>query len=137
MAHYETIFNDSLGRILDRNGGDAFFKGFYECFISSSTEVKQKFANTDMDNQRRMLKSSFYHMLTFFVTKETEKNIVEIARKHNMHHRDIHPELYDLWLECLIRTVKRHDSKFSDEVELAWRLVMANGITYMKFKYNH
>lgn len=50
---------------------------------------------------------------------------------------DIHPELYDLWLECLIETVAEFDDGFRDEVELAWRLVLSPGIVYMKFKYTH
>ncbi len=138
MVNYETIFNDSFRRIQDNpQGGDHFFKVFYDRFISSSPEVAEKFEHTDMAAQRRVLKGSFYHVLNFFVTKEASDYLADIALTHDRHHRDIRPDLYDLWLECLIHTVEEHDDKFSDEVELAWRLVMVNGITYMKFKYDH
>ena len=29
------------------------------------------------------------------------------------------------------------DPKFNEEIELAWRVVLAPGIEYMKYKYDH
>ncbi|HSP56757.1 MAG TPA: hypothetical protein VLO12_00455, partial [Halomonas sp.] len=55
---------------------------------------------------------------------------------HGREHLDIPPHLYDLWLEALIETVRRFDDQYTDEAELAWRLVMAPGIVYMKFHYD-
>ena len=40
------------------------------------------------------------------------------------------------WLESLIETVQLFDSRFTEEIELAWRVVLAPGIAYMKFKYD-
>ena len=48
----------------------------------------------------------------------------------------IPPDLYDVWLECLMQTLKEFDPEYSSEVELSWRVVLAPGITYMKFKYD-
>lgn len=50
---------------------------------------------------------------------------------------NIKPYLYHLWFECLIDTVREFDPLFSDDVELAWRLTLSSGITYMKFGYDH
>ena len=47
----------------------------------------------------------------------------------------IRPELYDLWLDCLIRAVREHDRSFSSETERAWRNVMERGIEFMKSRY--
>jgi hemoglobin-like flavoprotein len=136
MTNYESVFNESFGRILRmQEAGDAFFTDFYETFTASSPEVAEKFKNTDMEKQRRMLKASFYHMVSLSATKEVPDDLARIAETHNRDHYDIRPELYDLWMECLIRAVGRHDSRFTDDVELAWRLVMAKGIAYMKFRY--
>ena len=90
-----------------------------------------------MDKQHKMLKESFYNLMSFSVFKEVPESLARVAATHNQANYDIRPALYDLWLECLISAVKGHDVQFSDEVELAWRLVMAKGIAYMKFKYSH
>jgi hemoglobin-like flavoprotein len=134
--NYETVFNDSFGRILSEEGtGEAFFGDFYREFLASSPEVAEKFRNTDMKQQEKMLKGSFYNLLSFSTTNEVTDYLASVAEKHDRNHRDIKPKLYDLWLECLISAVERHDAEFSDDVELAWRLVMAKGIVYMKFRY--
>lgn len=132
----ETVFNDSFGRILQEAGtGEAFFRDFYDEFLSSSPEVASKFSHTDMDRQQKMLKGSFYQLLSFSTTNEVSDYLAGIAETHNHSHNDIRPELYDLWLDCLISAVAKHDAQFSADVELAWRLVMAKGIAYMKFMY--
>ena len=51
------IFNDSLARCLSN---DRFFRRFYELFLASSQEVRDKFRNTDFAKQNRMLRASFY-----------------------------------------------------------------------------
>ena len=133
---YDSVFNSSFSRILHEQGaGEAFFRDFYRRFVPSSSEVVEKFKNADMNKPQKMLKESFYHMLSFSLTKEVPDYLSQIAETHNRDHHDIRPELYDQWLECLIRTVKEHDAQFGDDVELAWRLVMAKGIAYMKFKF--
>ena len=138
MANYESVFSDSFGRILHTEGvGEAFFTDFYEDFVSSSPDAAEKFKDTNMKKQRKMLKESFYHMLSFSVTKVVPDSLVQIAETHNRDHYDIRPALYDLWLECLISAAEKHDSQFNDNVELAWRLTMAKGIAYMKFKHAH
>ena len=47
------------------------------------------------------------------------------------------PELYEAWLDSLIATARESDPDFDDELELAWRVVLAPGIAYMKFRYDH
>jgi hemoglobin-like flavoprotein len=136
MADFEAAFNASFGRILHTETvGEPFFTDFYERFTSSSREVAEKFKNTNMEKQRTMLKASFYHMLSFSTAKEPPDYLDHIAETHSRDHYDIRPELYDLWLECLISAAMKHDPEFTDDIELAWRLVMAKGIVYMKFRY--
>ena len=48
------LFNDSLDRCLRRGG---FFERFYELFLASSAEVRDKFLGTDFRRQRRMLQT--------------------------------------------------------------------------------
>ena len=67
--------------------------------------------------------------------KKIPDHLVSIAQKHDRDHIDVPPELYGLWLECLVETVKEFDPHFNDDVELAWRLVCSQGIAFMTFVY--
>ena len=128
------IFHDSFSRC---NHQDGFFKRFYEIFVNSSDEVKEKFKNSDMEKQVKMLSNSFY--TTKLANSESAiilENLKNLAASHGHKDRDIRPELYDLWLDCLIQTVKEHDELFSSDIETVWREKMQVGITYMKSHYD-
>lgn len=135
--NYEEVFNDSYERALQlKIEGKTFFDIFYSKFISSSPVVKEKFKNTDINWQKQKVQKAFYHLLQFFVTKNTTIYMDKIARKHSKAERNIEPYLYDIFTECLISAVKEFDNKFDDDVELAWRMVLSSGVTFMKFKYD-
>ncbi len=135
---YERIFDKSFDRVSAQTcGGREFFQAFYERFLDASPEVRAKFRDTDMAHQRRMLKKSFFSLVAFYASGSVDNILERIALNHGVHGLDIPPRLYDLWLECLVETVREFDPGFEDDVELAWRLVLSTGITYMKFKYDH
>jgi hemoglobin-like flavoprotein len=128
------IFNDSLARCLR---GEQFFQRFYELFLASSPEVRDRFRNTDFAKQRRMLQTSFYVLVEYIALgwPECQAYLERIAAAHSKQGRDIRPELYDLWLDCLLRTVKERDEQYSTEVEAAWRYMMGAGIAFLKSRY--
>jgi hemoglobin-like flavoprotein len=133
----EQLFDHSLERVLARQRDDkTFFEAFYDAFVAASPEVAQKFQHTDMERQRSMLQKSFYHLLSFYASSNADYYLDRVAISHNRSHYDIQPQLYDLWLETLIATLWRFDSHCDAATELAWRLVMAPGIVYMKFHYD-
>ncbi len=133
----EQLFDASYDRILSREvGGQGFFSAFYDRFLAASPEVAEKFRHTDMTRQQAMLKKAFYHLLAFYASSHADYYLHQVAVSHSRVHFDIPPRLYDLWLESLIETVRHFDDRFTDEAELAWRLVMAPGIVYMKFHYD-
>ena len=136
--HFEEIYDKSYQRVVNRTIDNVeFFEAFYQNFLNSSERVRNFFVDTDMDVQRRMLKKSFYHLLVFYGSNQADAYINKIAVSHNRHHLNVPPDFYDLWIDQLVVTVKSFDPEFSHNVELAWRLVLAPGITYMKFKYDH
>jgi hemoglobin-like flavoprotein len=128
------VFNDSLARCLR---GEQFFQRFYELFLASSPEVRDKFHATDFRKQRRMLQTSFYMLIEYMVLgwPECRAYLERIAVAHGRQGRDIAPHLYDLWLECLLRAVKECDDRWSPEVEAAWRYMMNAGIAFLKSRY--
>jgi hemoglobin-like flavoprotein len=129
------IFNDSLARCLR---GDQFFQRFYELFLASSPEVREKFQATDFRKQRRMLQSSFYMLVEYIALgwPECQAYLERIAYAHGKHGRGIQPHLYDLWLDCLLSAVRECDELYSAEVEGAWRFMMGAGITFLKSRYD-
>jgi hemoglobin-like flavoprotein len=129
------LFNDSLTRCLR---GGQFFQRFYELFLASSPEVRDKFRTTDIRAHRRMLQTSFYTLMEYmaFGGPESRAGLERIAVGHGKQGRDIPPHLYDLWLECLLRAVKERDDRYSAEVEEAWRHLMTAGITFFKSYYD-
>jgi hemoglobin-like flavoprotein len=126
------LFNDSL----ERTSGTPFLERFYDLFVSASPEVAAKFAHTDFGQQRRALKVSLYMMMSAALGHpEGNLHLKRIARRHSQAELAIRPELYDLWLDCLVQAVGEHDRAFSGETERAWRSVLAPGIEFMKSRY--
>ena len=126
------LFRHSLHRCL---GDPAFLQSFYEAFVGSSDEVREKFKNTDMERQVRMLESSLYVLAVAVqggANSPARGDLPRIAERHSRKDLDIGPELYDLWLSALLETAKRYDPEFTPEIEDAWRNTLAAGIDYMR-----
>lgn len=135
---FDDMFDASYKRVLQaRPEGSEFFEAFYRRFLDSSALIREQFRDTDMERQRKMLKKSFYSLVSFYASSAADDVLRNIAHAHSARELDIKPPLYDLWLDSLIDTVRVCDPDFNDDVELAWRLVMSPGITYMKFKHSH
>jgi len=129
------LFNDSLTRCLR---GERLFQRFYDLFLASSPEVREKFRATDFRRQRRMLQTSFYMLVEYIALgwPECQAYLERIAAAHGKQGRDIPPHLYDLWLDCLLRAVKECDEFFSPDIEAAWRYMMGAGILFLKSRYD-
>ncbi|MGB6001437.1 MAG: globin [Thermoanaerobaculia bacterium] len=129
-------FDQSLHRC-DNN--PEFLDLFYERFLASSPKVKQKFENTDFAKQKRLLRASFYLILLASEDPENgpERYLGYLAARHSTSDLDIGSELYDLWLDSLLATVKECDPEYSPEVEEVWERMMEIGIDYMLRRYHH
>ncbi len=137
MKDYLTFFRESCHRIMEsETQRDEFLEAFYEAFMSKSDEIAAKFAHTDMQRQKEMLYQSLHHMLDFSVQRKASEELRRIAERHSVSQINVEPRLYDIWLDSLIDTAQLFDSLFTEEVELAWRVILAPGIAYMKFKYD-
>ncbi|MCK2185151.1 globin [Halomonas getboli] len=131
------VFDASYARVMAHEvEGRGFFEAFYRRFQEGSTEVAGKFRGIDMDRQQAMLKKSFYHLLSLYAASHDGDYLARVAIRHGRGHLDIRPALYDRWLETMMVTLREYDPECGDEQELAWRLVMAPGIAYMKFHYD-
>ncbi len=135
---FERIFDESYERVLKIHHNDqSFFETFYKAFVAADERVAAHFTHTDMEKQQRMLEKSFYRLVVFYATNYADDYLEQVAMRHSKVALNVIPELYDIWLDVLIETVAEYDPHYNDNVELAWRLVLSTGITYMKFKYDH
>jgi len=115
------------GKLLDR---------FYELFIGSSSEVAEKFRETDFAKQKLALSSSLYMMVMAAQGGDAALAYLDkIARKHARDALDIRPELYDVWLDCLLQAASENDPDYCDLTEASWRETMGFGIQVMRERY--
>jgi hypothetical protein len=136
MKNYLEIFADSYQRVIAREiDGKNFFAAFYDAFTDSSAEAVEKFRNVDMKKQQDHLRRSLDHMVYFSIDREASDELLRIARIHSKDVNDIHPALYEVWLDSLLQTVRRYDPQFDDEIEVAWNVVLAPGVRYMQLQY--
>lgn len=132
MGYYD-IVQESYVRCRD---SAHFFEDFYNDFTSSSEEIRQKFSKTNFQHQHKLLRESIAYMILFAEGGEFSQRIIDqLGEKHNRKHNDIKPALYDLWLESLIRTLRKHDPQMTPELEQRWRESMAVGIEALKARY--
>ena len=123
-------FRASLKRCLE---APSFLKDFYDRFVASSEEIREKFRNTDFERQNRILADSLYVMAVAaeggpdnFAWRE----ITQIAKRHN--ELGVGGTMYDVWLDCLLRAAAAHDPQFSPLLESAWRKTLVPGIEHMR-----
>jgi len=135
-SEHVDVFRASLKRCL---ATPHFLGKFYEAFVASSEEVREKFRNTDLDHQAKMLADSLY---TLAVAAQAQPGanpawaeMPRLAARHSRADLDISPALYDHWLDCLLDTVRDHDPEFSPAIESAWRQTLMVGVEYMRSRY--
>lgn len=136
MINYLKIFLDSLYRVaVEPDVQRDLIVRFYEIFLATSPEIGNRFRHTDMARQREMLAQSLHEMVEFSTSRVASDRLDQVARRHSQAERDVPPELYEIWLDSLVKAVRQLDPEFTEDVELAWRVVLAPGIAYMKFRY--
>lgn len=126
------LFNDSIERC-SRNPD--FLRSFYTLFVASSDTVARKFEHTDLKNQARMLKTSLYPMMLASGDSEMAVHLERLAKLHSREALNIQPELYDVWLDRLVQTVREFEPIFDTAIETAWRHTLQPGIEFMKARY--
>lgn len=126
---FTRLLNDSYERLLDKNH-QAFIDRFYQHFIAASPAVARAFAKTDMAHQTDMLHLSLLQMMAFAADRQASPYLTRIALQHA--NLAIGRELYDLWLQCLLKTVQELDERYDATVELAWRVTLAPGLEFMR-----
>lgn len=112
----------------------AFFDDFYQRFLASSPRVREKFAHTDMAAQQLLLRHGIMN-LVLVARGMPATRLRQLGESHCRARLDIGPELYDLWVDCLLATLTQHDPDFSAALRQEWRDVLETGIAVMRSHY--
>ena len=129
----KSLFLESLARCEAKYG---FVPTFYDHFLAQSDVIRDKFADTDFTQQNRMLLRSL-KLSSGAINGEQAalQELTQRAETHNRHHLDIKPELYELWLDALIKTASEFDDQWSEKIETDWRDILGSVIHHMTKRY--
>ena len=116
---------------------DGFFDTFYAILKASHPDIEPMFAGTDFRKQNELLRVSLGLMMMFDHGNDAAKQaLASIRRSHSRPRLNVRPELYDYWIDSLVKAAAEHDPDFNADTEAAWRQVMDKGISYIKSGYN-
>jgi hemoglobin-like flavoprotein len=113
---------------------ELFFEDFYSLFLQSSDEVRSKFVNTNMPAQRALLRQGIMN-LVMVSRGMPDTKLRQLGKTHSREGFNIPPHLYQLWVDALLSTIKRHDNEHSLDVHNAWIHVLNRGIEVIQSYY--
>lgn len=118
---------DAHGRFIDQ---------FYDRFLASSPEIREKFRFTDFTRQRRMLRRSL-ELVAKATAGDPEglRDLTERAATHSRSRLDISPAMYDSWMDALLATAAESDPEWTAPIESAWRHVLGIAVHHMTRRY--
>lgn len=111
-----------------------FFDDFYAAFLASSPAVREKFVRTDMTAQKQLLRAGILN-LALFARGMPDTKLRALGESHSRARLDIRPELYDLWIDALLKTIRQHDGELQQQGLKAWHMVLNKGIDVIKAAY--
>jgi hemoglobin-like flavoprotein len=127
------IVDNSLQRCLQN---PVFLDLFYATFFASSEVVREKFARTDMEQQKKYLRKSLFAIMLGAQGSSTGNKVLEsVSKTHSKKRLDIPPDLYGLWRKALFSSIQQVDPKYSPEVEAAWAIVIDYAIQFVVSRY--
>lgn len=129
-SEVEAVFQ-SYGRVCR---DEQFFVDFYDYFMSSSQVIKDQFLDTDMKQQRHLLRNGIMQLI-LYARGMPDTKLQQLARTHSRHGFNILPEWYSIWLDALMKTVSKHDAEYDASLDAQWRRVLKPGIDLIRDAY--
>jgi hemoglobin-like flavoprotein len=110
---------------------------FYDIFLKSNPQIAPRFARTDFQAQKDLLKHGI-HLAIMFAQENPlgKKGLARIRKSHRKANLDIPPVLYPCWKSSFLRAVSDLDPEFSEESRKAWDVVLQNAIDYISSGYH-
>ncbi|MBL6448738.1 globin [Fulvivirga sp. 29W222] len=128
-----TLVQNSYGRCLS-NG--KVLETFYQKFLSSSVEVKERFKHTDFEQQHKLLRHGINLMIMYAAGNIAgQAGLRRIKDSHSRVRLNIDPRFYSLWKDALMSAIVQHDKKLDGETRRAWNEVLDKGIEFVTSGY--
>ena len=109
--------------------GEEFFDDFYATLSERAPGIGAMFADVDMQQQNRLIRRGVEHLIEYAAgSEESAEALRQVGQSHGGQGLKVAPELYPLWLDTLMETVRQHDPEANDHVESAWRVVARGGL---------
>jgi hemoglobin-like flavoprotein len=129
-----TELTKSLGRA--HVAGDLIDR-FYEIFLASNSAIAPRFADTDFEEQKRLLKQG----LNLAIMRAGgdligASGIDRIRKSHARSRLDIPPNLYPYWKSSIMQALREMDSEWSPQLEGTWDTVLQATIDHIVGGYD-
>ncbi|MFI2812252.1 MULTISPECIES: globin [Microbulbifer] len=111
-----------------------FFVDFYDRFMGSSDDIRAMFRDTDMPQQRHLLRNGIMQLI-LVARGMPDTKLRALGDSHSRSGYNIRPELYSVWLDALLATVARHDPEHTPAIDGAWRRAIQPGIDLIRNAY--
>lgn len=127
--NFTELFNRSYAETVEANS-EVFFTRFYQNFLASSPVIEMAFRSVDIDHQRALLDDVLLLVVDFAVHRQAIEPLKRLAQVHLR--AGVSADMYELWVQALLKTASQLDPNFRTEEALAWRVMLAPGIEFMK-----
>lgn len=123
----------SLNRCL---ANEIFIDIFYDFLMESDDDIRQMFANTNFDKQKKLLRKALLAAMTFAAGGGVAQDRLESVRiSHNRAHMNVRPEHYPLWVDSIVKAVVVCDLQGAPGLEAEWRAVLQPTIDFITSGY--
>jgi hemoglobin-like flavoprotein len=107
-------------------------KRFYELLLDSDPRIKVLFSKTDFNKQTDLLIHGIIVLLEYADGKSMGKMAINrLGELHSRKRMNITPDMYPIWVNCLMKTVSEMDPEFTPELEDQWRKSLQKGLDIM------
>lgn len=114
----------------------AFAEKFYSIFLDADPRIRPLFKNTDFVKQKGLLLHGMFVLLQYADGKAVgEMAVKRLGELHSRRKMNITPDMYPIWVDCLIKALAENDPNFSPGLEAQWRRALQKGIDIMMTKY--
>lgn len=114
-----------------------FFDKFYDIFLQSHPSLKPMFAKTDFKKQKELLRTGVAMLLAHVEGKTAGTMTLDrIGASHSKKNLNINPNMYQYWIDSLVKAAKECDPKFTPDIERGWQKVCRAGVDYIVAKYD-
>ncbi len=120
-----TAVRESFQRVHDKG----LAHRFYDIFLDADPRIKPLFKDTDFARQKELFMHGLLMLLEYDEGRETGKMALHrLGELHSRKKMNIAPEMFAIWVNCLMKTLTELDPEFSPELETQWRHALQKGI---------